>query len=852
MSYDNMAVHYIMHRHFPRQRINKLLIKSLGYPLVEVTANAGWGKTQAVSVFLDDHQDMCDFVWMQLSHLDNYTPRFWESFVNILAADNPEILSQILAVGFPDTLASFHAFLQKLSNITKKREKFILVFDDFHLIEELSIKLFVKNLVCTQLKNFSVILISRKNPDLNLQKMSANEFLFEITEDDLSFTKTETEDYFWMQGIELAPKVLDDIWSSTEGWISRIYLIRLYLVKNSYETEKAIKMAKHHIFELIDQEIFSKYPQELQNALIKLSLFENFTIDIVKELLESNISIFSGIEKMNMFIQFNIADNTYRFHSLFSEFLFNKSKYLANEEIDKIYLIAARWYQANGYNIDAIEYYQKCGHYEEIWDIIRRYDIAMPPDVADLFLNLIGSFPENFHQQHPLIAVVHARLLLNNGLLKESRMEFQKIIKTYETMPQTLENKSILGETYLFLGMIGLLTFEDKFNEYYKKADEYLPEGSVLIDNRLSFVRGNYMILIKDPTPGELDRYLNLVTDAMPYAAKAMNGSAYGVEYACKAEADYYTGNIHSAENNAYKAIYKAQQQNQFDTIFAAYFVLIRICIYSGDYLKSVDYMKELEDKIENCDPYYIKNCLYTYDILKGWYYEKIGCDEKIPEWILNREKMIKVSSPNHLGNDKFIYACYLLEKEKYNELSVLIEELEIYHEVRGLLITRIYVKIFKSITSYKLQDFSLSLKTFEDAYNLSHGNNIIIPFIEFGKHMRTVVNFIKQNETVGIPTDWLNMIHAKSSTYAKQASNIKSAFKKAAETTGQKKYNLTKKEKEILRYLCQGLTVKETSGILYISTSTVRQALNNIYEKLGAAGRTDAIRIAAQMDLDK
>lgn len=842
-----------MHRYFPRQHINKLLTKSIAYPLVEVTANAGWGKTQAVSVFLEDNRDMFDFIWMQLSHLDNYTPRFWENFANILAADNPEMLSLFLTAGFPDTLAAFHGFLKKLVKITEKSKKIILVFDDFYLIEEPSVKLFIKNLISARLKNFSIILISRKKPDLDLQKMPANEFLFEITEDDLRFTKAETEDYFRTQEIYLTPKILEDIWLSTEGWISGIYLISLYLMKNPNETDKAIKIAKHHIFELIDQEIFSKYSPELQNTLIKLSLFQNITVDIVKELLGSNIHIFNGIEKMNMFIQLNIADNVYYFHSLFSEFLFNKLKYLSDEEIDKTYLTAARWYHSNGHNIDAIEYYQKCGHYKEIWDIISHYEIAMPPDVADLFINLIESFPENFHEEYPLIPVVHARLLLNNGMLRESRNEFDKIIKTYEMMPPTAENKAILGETYLFMGMISLLSFEDKFNEYYKKADECLPDGSVLIDNKLSFVRGNYMILIKDPAPGVLDRYVNLVTDAMPYAAKAMNGSAYGIEYVTMAEADYYTGNIHSAEKNAFTAIYKAQEQNQFDTIFAAYFVLIRICLYNGNYSKSADYMKELEDKIESCDPNYIKTCLYTYDILKGWYYAKIGCEEKIPDWTLKWEKMVKVSSPNHMGRDRFIYTYHLLEKEKYDELSAMVEELEIYQEARGLLIGRLYVKIFKSITAHKLQDFSLSVKTFEEAYGLAHGNNIIVPFIEFGKYMRTLVHFIRQNESVNIPMDWLNMIYTKSNTYAKQVNNIKAGFREAAESTaGKKQYNFTKKEKEILRCLCQGLTVKETSDLLYISASTVRQSLNNIYSKLGAANRTDAIRIAAQMDFDK
>jgi len=60
----------------------------------------------------------------------------------------------------------------------------------------------------------------------------------------------------------------------------------------------------------------------------------------------------------------------------------------------------------------------------------------------------------------------------------------------------------------------------------------------------------------------------------------------------------------------------------------------------------------------------------------------------------------------------------------------------------------------------------------------------------------------------------------------------------------------LTPRESEILQHLAQGLTNKQIAWKLSISEHTVKFHISSIYSKLGAANRTEAVRIGARQGI--
>ena len=60
----------------------------------------------------------------------------------------------------------------------------------------------------------------------------------------------------------------------------------------------------------------------------------------------------------------------------------------------------------------------------------------------------------------------------------------------------------------------------------------------------------------------------------------------------------------------------------------------------------------------------------------------------------------------------------------------------------------------------------------------------------------------------------------------------------------------LTAREGEILQLLAEGLSVSQVSQRLYVSASTTKTHMAKLYEKLGAANRTQAVMTAVRLGL--
>lgn len=834
----------ISHGYFHRQNLDKLLTDAIEYPFVTVTAGAGYGKTQAVSAFL--YNTDIPFVWLQLSSLDNLTTRFWESFVYAVAIQNPYMANRFTNSKFPHTEAQFDDFLHRLADAITEIGKIIFVFDDFHLIEEPNIMRFFENLLSARLKDLTIILISRSNVNLNIPGKLTNNLLIQITEDNLRFTLEETGAYIKMQGILIPPEILHKIYLKTEGWISAIYLTGLSLKRSKSASDNIMAIAKQQIFELIEQEIFSVYTQEVQKLLIELSVLDDFSLDLLKELVDLDIIL--EISKTNTFIYFNPVTKNYRFHNLFSEFLLEKLAYMQDDKIKDVYLKIADWYYNNDFKVDALVYYEKCGKYNKICEILCHYKIDIPFEEAQLFLNLIERIPHEFIDNNPIMRVIHARLLLNNGRVQEASDELIRIRNEFSALPDIPENKAILGETYLFQALICLLDKNLYFAKLYEMADECLPNGSSLIDNRLFINNGGTSVAIGNADAGEVQKYIQAIAYAAPYASRVMHGCCYGTDFMTKAEASYYFGDMAEAEGNAFKAIYRAQQVEQNDIVCCAYFILIRLSIAAGSFERASGYLEELKQKIG-----YPNNaeCLRIIDVFMGWFYVKLGDTEKIADWIKNEERSSRIISPNSTCYDWFVRAYYLLHNENYYELSAYTEYLEKMYAQKGFLISKLETQIIKSIVAYKIGDLPLSISALQEAYELAHANNLIMQFVEQGSNMRAVIEAALKNGGHTIPEEWLNNIKGKANTYAKKLNIVIEQYNASIGLTTDKQYNLTNREKEILRYLCEGFNREEIAKNLYISINTVKSSMQNIYNKLGANNKADAVRIATQMGLD-
>ena len=843
--YNNKSIPSIKPGQLQRHRIDTLLSKAIEYPVVTVIAGAGYGKTQAVSMFLNKMS--ARVMWLQLSILDNHLTRFWDEFLYAISLINQKTALHLSQFGYPDSLAKFIQFLHILAKEVYTGEQLILVLDDFHMIQEESIINFIECLISAKLENFCVILISRKKPDLNFTSIATSDFIFQISKNDLYFTIEETENFYKMNNIILTGKELERIHTHTEGWPFALYLAGLSLKKQrEIVSGKLIAGALPLIFEMIEREIFSEYTPQIQNFLIRLSLLNTFPKSLLKllgnDILDSILKIISA----NMFINYNPHTKYYTFHRLFLDFLNEKQILLTAQEISDTYLIAADWCVAHDHRTDALIYYNKVNHHEAIWNIlVTNPNLIFPKTVADLYIRFIDKFPEAFIKENPMVHVIRAGLLLNNADVEPAINELLNTQKELESKPITEENKIVLGEIYNMLGLLSLASYNYDFTHLFKKASEYLPNGGI-INNAAKPVNTKYAISLHSPAPGELEKMEKALFYAMPYASISMSGYGYGLEYLASAEAAYFTGNLKRATKNAYEAIYRARKKHVCDVTSSAYFLLMRIAASEGDYSTLISHRNQLRAYTETIENEQQFNGML--DIAEGWLYVTVGQTKKVAGWIMDDTLSNKTLAPFSIGMERQVKASCLLKDGKYYELLAWLGPLESQARQNNLWLILLDVLISKSIAFYRIHDEVRAVTTLQEAYDIAHGNNLIMQFTQYGNVMRAFANTAEQSSKHHIPKEWLDSINAKANTYAKRIAFITTEYNRENKLIKETNIILSKREKDILTNIYQGLTREEIANTLYVSTSTVKGTLSNIYNKLGALNSIDAIRIALQM----
>lgn len=828
-----------------RPRVDNLLKEALQKPLVTVIAGAGYGKTLAVLSVMESTQ--YEHAWLPLSELDNAPVVIWKRMIIAIGANDPGLTMRLNALGFPDSPVSFYRFLQLVEDARKNRNRFVLVLDDFYIIRDKTVLAFFERVITANISNLAIVLISREKPSISLAGMLSKGLMMKITEDDLRFTQEEMEAYYHMRDIALDTDTLAGLYAETEGWIFAIYLIGFSLRRASGTDLSLVSHSKIDIFALIEEEIFGAASDALKKSLTILALLECIPADLLAGLMKDKPEVLAELSQLSLLIRYDLHTDSYRMHPLLREFLSWKKHTLTEAEIAGTHCAAAQWYHSHNRLAEAVNHYRECGRYHEIFDILLSIRTHVGKEDASFYITLIEEAPSEIIEARPIMRVAKVKYLFDNNRIQEAQIELAGIREEYETLPPTQANLAILGEVHVLLALISFVKQNQDFVAHFKKAAECLPEGSALIDSHYQVAEGINVTGIQEPGAGELKRHLDAMFEAAPYATAVMNGCGYGMEYLNATDVAFMTGKIQDAEKHAYETIYRARQRQQNDIEFMANFYLIRIFMYKGDCAKISLLLSGMKEQINRAE---YADCKGLYDVIEGWFFVKIGQPEKVAKWIMHEEETRKIFPPVILGREYLVRSDCLLEEGRDLELLGFMQQSNGFYEERGILFARIQNRITESIIHHYLGNRKESIEALETAYALSHANDLIIQYIEYGSRMRTVVHAAMQDAGCTIPKAWLQSIHTKASTYAKRLGQVKKDYQIMSLREKPDMINLSKRELEVLSCLCNGFTREEIADHCNLSPNTLRSMLQIIFQKLGAINSLDAVRIATTMEL--
>src|SRR5438132_9742911 len=205
-------------------RLLERLNEGLRRHLVLISAPAGFGKTTLVSQWLALIERPA--AWLSLDEGDNDPARFLTYLVaalqTIAATIGKGVVGVLQSPQPPPTEAILTALLNDMTTI---KDQFVLVFDDYHVIDAKAVDHALTFLLEHLPPHMHLVITTREDPPLPLARLRVGGHLTEVRAVDLRFTPSEAAEFLNQgMGLNLSAQDIAALETRTEGWIAGLQL----------------------------------------------------------------------------------------------------------------------------------------------------------------------------------------------------------------------------------------------------------------------------------------------------------------------------------------------------------------------------------------------------------------------------------------------------------------------------------------------------------------------------------------------------------------------------------------------------------------------------------------------------
>jgi len=380
----------------PRPRLTEWLDQRRGRPLTLVSAPAGYGKSTLISCWLESVD--CPTAWISLDEHDNELRGFLRYFLSAIQTIFPNAVPETQALLMVTPLPPISAIANILINELNQIEgPFILVLDDYHLIEAQTIHNLLNELLLRPPRNLHLVLGTRMDPLLPLVTLRANSQVTEIRVPDLRFNQQETLLLFQkMIGTPVDRAAIIEMDAQVEGWVTGLRLavlaMRHRIGRDSLQGELSVH--NRYVTEYLLTEILAKQAARLSDCMLKTSILERFSADLCEAVCRQEAepsdngsagSDFSGaqflewLQASNLFvIPLDDHHEWFRYHHIFRDFLRGElARRLGPDEIAKLHAAAGRWHAQNGWIEEALYHLLPAGDISTAIELVSQHRYRM-------------------------------------------------------------------------------------------------------------------------------------------------------------------------------------------------------------------------------------------------------------------------------------------------------------------------------------------------------------------------------------------------------------------------------------------------------------------------------------------
>jgi LuxR family maltose regulon positive regulatory protein len=325
-------------------------------PLTLVSAPAGSGKTTLLAAFAHSYaKSDWPVAWLALDEDDNDLPQLFTALIGTLQKLNPACGQTLLPAlnSFTNPRNQVRQLVAALINdiVQSLPFNFVLVLDDLHVIRDETVYAVLNYLLERLPPQMRLVIATRYDPPLALNRLRARGQVAEIRLDELQFTSEETS-LFLKESLApvFTPDQLSLLYQRTQGWAAGLSLLVSSLQRLPAQTDREtffshLRRTNRTLFDFLAEEVLNHQEPVIREFLLQTSLLSEMSPGLCRAITRNPeaANILEELFRLNLFITaVDTAATTFRYHDLFKEFLRQRITSQRPEELKELHRRAAQ------------------------------------------------------------------------------------------------------------------------------------------------------------------------------------------------------------------------------------------------------------------------------------------------------------------------------------------------------------------------------------------------------------------------------------------------------------------------------------------------------------------------------
>jgi len=411
--------------HLHRQHLLDRLDRYVRRPLTHVSAPAGYGKSTLLSCWIE--ASGIPSAWVSLDEKDNDLRLFLAYLLEAVQTLFPGSVQKTEALldipNLPPVTILAHSLINELDGIDRT---FVLVLDDYHTISAKDVHGLVGELLHHPAAALHLVLSTRLDPPLPLVRLRARKKMGEIRVLDLRFSQEEIAAYLKVHGASVEDDILSLLTERSEGWVTGLHLLMLSL---EHQTDpgrvlREMPSENRNVINYLIDEVLANQPEEIQDYMLATAILNRFCAPLCDAVcitgsptLECKMGgrgFLKWLEKSDLFvIPLDEHGRWFRYHHIFQKLLLNRLRNRLNgEDITALYVRASRWFAENNLIDEALQYALAAGDLAAAAQLVEQNrHIPLNTEKEHILQRWLSLLPDEIVRQRPLLLLAKAWVL---------------------------------------------------------------------------------------------------------------------------------------------------------------------------------------------------------------------------------------------------------------------------------------------------------------------------------------------------------------------------------------------------------------------------------------------------------